>query len=102
MLLGLRPETAALLPYWIGAWAIKLAPAWLRPDLAVRIAFALLLSGTFTATWYAVYYLARTPRAQPVAFAFGGEARPTDYARAIADGAPAGADRLPGAGAAGA
>jgi 4-amino-4-deoxy-L-arabinose transferase-like glycosyltransferase len=87
MLLGLRPETGALVPYWIGAWAIKLAPAWVRPDLAVRIAFALLLWGTFTATWYAVYYLARTPRAQPVAFAFGGEARPTDYARAIADGA---------------
>ncbi len=87
LLLGLRPETAALIPYWIGAWAIQLAPAWLRPDLAVRIAFALLLSGSFTATWYAVYYLARTPRAQPVAFAFGGEAKPADYARAIADGA---------------
>ena len=86
MLLGNRPETPALLPYWIGAWAIKIAPSWMTPDLAVRVAFALLLAGTFTATWYAVYYLARTPRAQPVAFAFGGEARPTDYARAIADG----------------
>ncbi|MEJ8849623.1 hypothetical protein [Variovorax rhizosphaerae] len=87
LLFGLRPETPALLPYWIGAGAIKLAPAWISPDLAVRFVFALLLWGTFTATWYAVYYLARTPRAQPVAFAFGGEARPTDYARAIADGA---------------
>ncbi|NVM87495.1 4-amino-4-deoxy-L-arabinose transferase-like glycosyltransferase [Variovorax sp. SG517] len=86
MLLGLRPETPALIPYWIGALAIKIAPSWLNPDLAVRIAFAFLLWGTFTATWYAVYYLARTSRAQPVAFAFGGEARPTDYARAIADG----------------
>jgi hypothetical protein len=87
MLLGMRPESPALIPYWIGAWAIKAAPAWLNPDLAVRIVFALLLWGAFTATWYAVYYLARTPRAQPVAFAFGGEARPTDYARAMADGA---------------
>ncbi|MEJ8813411.1 hypothetical protein WKW77_20155 [Variovorax ureilyticus] len=87
LLLGLRPETPALFPYWIGAWAIKIAPSWINPDLAVRIAFALLLAGTFTVTWYAVYYLARTYRAQPVAFAFGGEARPTDYARAIADGA---------------
>ncbi|RRH90524.1 hypothetical protein EH244_07215 [Variovorax beijingensis] len=86
LLLGLRPETPALIPYWIGAWAIKIAPSWVHPDLAVRIVFALLLWGTFTATWYAVYYLARTSRAQPVAFAFGGEARPTDYARAIADG----------------
>ncbi len=87
MLLSLSPETPALLPYWIGAWAIKIAPAWINPDLAVRIAFALLLAGAFAATWYAAYYLARTRRAQPVAFAFGGEARPTDYARAIADGA---------------
>jgi 4-amino-4-deoxy-L-arabinose transferase-like glycosyltransferase len=87
LLLGLRPETPALFPYWIGALAIKLAPAWVHPDLAVRIVFALLLWGTFTATWYAVYSLARTPSAQPVAFAFGGEAHPTDYARAIADGA---------------
>ncbi|RYY83251.1 MAG: hypothetical protein EOO24_39155, partial [Comamonadaceae bacterium] len=87
LLFGLRPETPALLPYWIGAWAIKIAPGWVHPDLAVRIAFAFLLWGAFTATWYAVYYLARTPRAQPVAFAFGGEARPTDYARAMADGA---------------
>ncbi len=86
-LLGVRPETYALFPYWIGAWAIKIAPAWLNPDLAVRIVFAMLLWGVFTATWYAVYYLARSPRAQPVVFAFGGEARPTDYARAIADGA---------------
>jgi hypothetical protein len=33
-----------------------------------------------------VYYLARLPAAQPVAFAFGGEAQPADYARALADG----------------
>jgi 4-amino-4-deoxy-L-arabinose transferase-like glycosyltransferase len=87
LLLGLRPETPALVPYWIGALAIKIAPAWVHPDLAVRIVFALLLWGTLALSWYAVYYLARTPGAQPVAFAFGGEARPTDYARAIADGA---------------
>lgn len=85
MMLGLKPEIPALLPYWIGAWAIQLAPWW-RPDLAVRVVYALMLWGTFTATWYAVYYLARTHRAQPVAFAFGGEAQPKDYARAIADG----------------
>ncbi len=87
LLLNLRPESPALLPYWIGAAAIKLAPSWIHPDLAVRIVFALMLWGVFTVTWYAVYFLARTPGAQPVAFAFGGEARPKDYARAIADGA---------------
>jgi hypothetical protein len=36
--------------------------------------------GTASITWRA------RPRAQPVPFAFGGEASPTDYARAIADG----------------
>jgi hypothetical protein len=87
LLMGLRPDPPALFPYWFGALAIKLAPGWITPDLAVRIAFALLLWGVFSATWYAVYHLARTPDAQPVAFAFGGEAQPTDYARAIADGA---------------
>lgn len=86
LLMGLRPETLALIPYWAGAWAIQIAPSWVTPDLAVRIVFALFLWGVFSATWYAVYYFARTPWAQPVAFAFGGEAHPKDYARAIADG----------------
>ena len=85
-LLGQPPEFDALLPYWLGAWAIQWAPAWVRPDFAARIPFALLLALTLLATWYAVYSLARSPRAQPVSFAFGGEANPTDYARAMADG----------------
>jgi 4-amino-4-deoxy-L-arabinose transferase-like glycosyltransferase len=86
-LLGHPPEFDALLPYWLGAWAMRIAPAWVAPDFAARIPFALLLAVTLAATWYGVYYLARSPQAQPVQFAFGGEARPTDYARAIADGA---------------
>jgi hypothetical protein len=85
-LLGLPPEFDALLPYWMGAWAIRIAPAWLAPDFAARIPFIALLVVSLLATWYAIYYLARTPAAQPVPFAFGGEALPTDYARAIADG----------------
>lgn len=74
----------ALVPYWLGAIAIKLLP-FLDPGFAVRIPFILLLTLTLLATWYAIYYLARSPQAQPVAFAFGGEASPVDYARAIAD-----------------
>ncbi|MBI2768566.1 MAG: hypothetical protein HYX47_02990 [Burkholderiales bacterium] len=85
-LLGQPPEFDALLPYWLGAWAMQLAPAWMPADFAVRIPFALLLVLTLLATWYGVYYLARSPQAQPVQFAFGGEASPTDYARAMADG----------------
>ncbi len=86
-LMGTPPEHPALLPYWLGAWAIQWAPSWLPADFAVRLPFGLLLTLALIATWYGTYYLGRTPRAQPVAFAFGGEALPTDYARAMADGA---------------
>lgn len=83
-LLGHATGFDALMPYWLGAIAIKGLP-FLDPALAVRIPFVMLLALTMLATWYAVYYLARSPQAQPVAFAFGGEASPVDYARAIAD-----------------
>ena len=83
-LLGQVTGFDALMPYWLGAIAIKCLP-FLDPALAVRIPFVVLLALALLATWYAVYYLARSPQAQPVAFAFGGEASPVDYARAIAD-----------------
>src|SRR5688572_3376665 len=86
LLLGQAPEFDALLPYWLGAWAMQVAPAWMPIDFAARLPFIALLALTLTATWYGVYYLARSPGAQPVPFAFGGEAHPTDYARAMADG----------------
>jgi hypothetical protein len=85
-LLGQDSPSLSLLPYWLGAGAMQLSPSWITPDFAARIPFMLLLIMTLAGTWYAVYYLARGPQAQPVSFAFGGEARPTDYARAIADG----------------
>ena len=87
LLAGMAPETDGLLPYWLGAWALQWAPSAVSPELAVRIAFAGLLVLTLTATWFGTHYLARSPLAQPVAFAFGGEANPVDYARAMADGA---------------
>lgn len=83
-LLGQVTDFEALVPYWLGALAIKCLP-FLDPAFAVRIPFGLLLVLTLLTTWYAIYYLARSPQAQPVAFAFGGEAGPVDYARAIAD-----------------
>lgn len=84
---GMPPDLDALLPYWLGALAIRWAPAGFPIELAARLPFMLLLVMAMAATWYGTYYLARGPRAQPVSFAFGGEAQPTDYARAIADGA---------------
>ena len=81
-----QPEPGVLLPFWLGAGALALAPSWIDPAFAARIPFMLLLAAALACTWYGVYYLARAARAQPVAFAFGGEARPVDYARALADG----------------
>ena len=83
-LLGQVNGFDALVPYWLGALAIKCLP-FIDPAFAVRIPFIALLTLSLFATWYAIYYLARSPQAQPVAFAFGGEAEPVDYARAIAD-----------------
>ena len=76
-LLGQFTGFDALLPYWLGALAIKLLP-FLDPAMAVRIPYMLLLVMTLLTSWYAVYYLAKSPQAQPVAFAFGGEADPVD------------------------
>lgn len=83
-LLGQANGSDSLVPYWLGAIAVQVLP-FIDPAFAVRIPFMVLLALSLLATWYAIYYLARSPQAQPVAFAFGGEASPTDYARAIAD-----------------
>jgi len=77
----------ALIPYWLGAGFIEVLGPWLGAPLAARIPFALLLGLVMMLTWHTTFYLARTEAAQPLAFAFGGEAKPIDYARAVADGA---------------
>lgn len=84
---GQAPADAALLPYWLGALALQLLPSHWPADALVRLPFAALLAATLAMTWAAMYYLARTPAAQPVVFAFGGQATPTDYARVMGDGA---------------
>ena len=85
-LLGGVPLEGALLPHWLGALFIMLGQGWLDASLAARLPFALLLALTLALTWYSTLLLARTEAAQPVAFAFGGEADPVAYARAMADG----------------
>ncbi len=85
--LGGLPADAALLPYWLGGAFIRFLDPWVDPALAARIPFAVLLACVLALTWFTTYHLARTEAAQPVPFAFGGEAHPVDYARAIADGA---------------
>ncbi|MBI5255311.1 MAG: hypothetical protein HY855_02340 [Burkholderiales bacterium] len=85
--LGGVPTEASLLPHWIGAASIALTSGWLEPALAARLPFAGLLALALAAIWYACFNLARTEAAQPLPLAFGGEAQPVDYARAVADGA---------------
>ena len=75
-----------LLAYWLGALFIQALPG-LPAHWAARLPSVLLLCLTLLATWYASYHLARQRVAQPVSFAFGGEAQPADYARALADAA---------------
>ncbi len=74
------------LPYWIGALAIKALP-FLDPAFAARLPYALALVMVLVLVWYSTFHLACTEAAQPVAFAFGGEAGAIDYARSLADGA---------------
>ncbi|CAH0352903.1 hypothetical protein [Aquabacterium sp. CECT 9606] len=83
---GVLPTGGGILPYWLGGAFIALLDPWLDPALAARIPFALLLASVLSLTWYATYHLARTKAAQPLPLAFGGEALPQDYARAVADG----------------
>ena len=85
--LGGLPADGGALPYWLGAAAIKVLGPWLDPAVAARVPFALLMVLVLALTWYSTYHLARTQAAQPLPLAFGGEAKPVDYARAIADGA---------------
>src|SRR5688572_27970359 len=85
--LGALPIDAARLPHWLGAAFIHLLSPALDPALAARVPFALLLTLTLMLVWYTTFHLARTEAAQPVPFAFGGEASAVDYARAMADGA---------------
>ena len=86
-MLGSVPTGASLLPHWIGAASISLLSPWVDAPLAARLPFALLLALTLAAVWYGAFHLARTEAAQPLPLAFGGEADPIDYARAVADGA---------------
>lgn len=86
LLAGMAPPDGALLPYWLGALSIQLLP-FLEPALAARLPFIMVLALVLALVWYACFHLARTEAAQPVSFAFGGEAPTLDYARALADGA---------------
>ena len=78
------PEEGPL-PFWIGALMIRLFGSAFGDIVAARLMTVLWFAIATTSLWYATYRLARRPEAQPVAFAFGGEANPRDYGRTLAD-----------------
>jgi 4-amino-4-deoxy-L-arabinose transferase-like glycosyltransferase len=73
------------LPFWIGALFVLLLGPLVGDSQAARLSVALWFTLGTTALWYATYRLARRTEAQPVSFAFGGEAAPRDYGRMLAD-----------------
>lgn len=73
------------LPFWVGAALVLTFGPWLGDAQAARLSTVLWFALATTALWYATYRLARRAEAQPVSFAFGGEAEPRDYGRMLAD-----------------
>jgi 4-amino-4-deoxy-L-arabinose transferase-like glycosyltransferase len=73
------------LPFWVGAALIVALGPVLGDPLAARLGCVVWLALASAAIWYATYRLTRREQAQPVAFAFGGEATPRDYGRMLAD-----------------
>jgi 4-amino-4-deoxy-L-arabinose transferase-like glycosyltransferase len=75
-------------PLWFAVVGGFIRALWFLPAhiaAVVPVALATLLAAY--ALWYTVYYLAKTPAAQPLAHALGGQPDPIAYARAVADGA---------------
>lgn len=78
------PEEGPL-PFWLGALMVGAFGRWLGAIDAARLVCVFWFGIGTWALWYATYRLARRDEAQPVAFAFGGEASPRDYGRMLAD-----------------
>lgn len=78
------PEEGPL-PFWVGAILIRLFGGLLGAVDAARLTSVVWFALASWSLWYATYRLARRTEAQPVAFAFGGEANPRDYGRMLAD-----------------
>ena len=82
---GLASVHAGPLTAWVSAFFIRLFGGLSGDVLSYRLAALLWFAISTAALWYGTAALARRQEAQPVAFAFGGEAAPRDYSRCIAD-----------------
>jgi 4-amino-4-deoxy-L-arabinose transferase-like glycosyltransferase len=73
------------LAYWVGATSVAVLGDAIGEIAAARLPTILWFFVATAALWYAALRLARREEAQPVAFAFGGEASSRDYGRMLAD-----------------
>ena len=73
------------LSFWVGAFFIRLFGSWLGDAVAARLTCLFWFAIGASSLWYATYRVAQRDEAQPVAFAFGGEANARDYGRMLAD-----------------
>jgi 4-amino-4-deoxy-L-arabinose transferase-like glycosyltransferase len=73
------------LAFWAGAASISMLGHAMGAVAAARLPTILWFFLATGALWYAMLRLARRDEAQPVAFAFGGEATSRDYGRMLAD-----------------
>ncbi|MBY0463897.1 MAG: hypothetical protein K2W33_03025 [Burkholderiales bacterium] len=80
---GQEYASTGLLPHWLGALMVMAWPE--QADWVYRLPALVAVSATLYFTWHAVFRFALLGSAQPVSFAFGGQAAPVDYARAVAD-----------------
>lgn len=71
--------------YWVGAASVSLLGGLIGDVAAARLPTLLWFLFATGALWYGMLRLARRDEAQPVAFAFGGEASSRDYGRMLAD-----------------
>lgn len=70
---------------WISSFSILTFGKLIGPARAFHLTAGLWFAIITACIWYSTYLLARRDEAQPVSFAFGGEAARKDYGRLVAD-----------------
>ena len=82
---GFPASDVGPLSFWFAALSIKVFGPLFGNVEAFHITAGLWFAVTTAAIWYSTYLLSRRDEAQPVSFAFGGEAARKDYGRLVAD-----------------
>lgn len=70
---------------WVSAILLTTLGHFFDPITLYRVTSLLWFAISTVAIWFGTWFLARRSEAQPLAFAFGGQANTQDYSRTIAD-----------------